>query len=577
MTRSDAPSERAKAPSGGGGGLAAALPSPLLLLALAVLACAVLAALPLTLPMGPMYWDLVVYIDGAQRVTAGQVPSVDFFAPVGPLGYWLLAGALRLFDEGQPLLLAQWSLLVVTAPAMALVLRDVDRRSRPLALALLGPFLFFQLLPINIEQYSVYPGVDGYGIYNRQVCHLLYVLTAALVFVEGRRTLLAVVAWCCLSLFLLKITGFLAAGLLCAYALAAGRVSWRIALGCAAIFLAALGALELSLRLPSAYLADIAALVKLNEGSIARRFVQAASIHFGIVGPGAILLAWLLLSGRRTHEGDLRAWAGRSTMARLAAALDRPALWLGIALFAALFAETQNTGGHGFIFLWPILLLVLAQARPGAAGRPALTALLVAAVALPPAVNVFHRSMRAIVGQTQYEVIEGSRLKTLGAATQRAEVLERARILHDIYATYPQPYQAMADAKVLPTYGLYSDLDFQVGWFEAADEAVGAILAYEAAQGVRFETIMSLNFANPFPWLLDRQGPHHIAIGADPTRAVPPPDAQTLEAVAQTDLVLEPLCPITSANDALRRLYEPGLAEHRIVPISRCWRGYVRF
>ena len=55
--------------------------------------------------------------------------------------------------------------------------------------------------------------------------------------------------------------------------------------------------------------------------------------------------------------------------------------------------------------------------------------------------------------------------------------------------------------------------------------SMGAILAYEAANGVRFETIMSLNFANPFPFLLDRLGTRLVAIGADPFRAVPEPDA----------------------------------------------------
>ena len=64
----------------------------------------------------------------------------------------------------------------------------------------------------------------------------------------------------------------------------------------------------------------------------------------------------------------------------------------------------------------------------------------------------------------------------------------------------------------------------------AASEAVEAIKAYEAANGVRFETIMSLNFVNPFPWLLDRHAPRRIAIGADPYRAVPDPDEAILRA-----------------------------------------------
>ena len=34
----------------------------------------------------------------------------------------------------------------------------------------------------------------------------------------------------------------------------------------------------------------------------------------------------------------------------------------------------------------------------------------------------------------------------------------------------------------------------------AVDEGVAAILAHEQTSGRRFETIMSLNFVNPFPY-----------------------------------------------------------------------------
>lgn len=40
-----------------------------------------------------MYWDLYIYFDTANRIFNEQVPNVDFFTPVGPLGYWLFAGA----------------------------------------------------------------------------------------------------------------------------------------------------------------------------------------------------------------------------------------------------------------------------------------------------------------------------------------------------------------------------------------------------------------------------------------------------------------------------------------------------
>ena len=87
---------------------------------------------------------------------------------------------------------------------------------------------------------------------------------------------------------------------------------------------------------------------------------------------------------------------------------------------------------------------------------------------------------------------------------------------------------------------------------------------------------MTLNFVNPFPWLLDRHAPRSIAIGADPYRAVPDPDEAILRAVGRADLILYPKCPITNANMALRDMYQPGLAVHRKISLSPCWDAYVK-
>lgn len=552
------------------------LPSPLLILALAVVACVLLLMLPLTLPVGAMYWDLVVYLDGAQRVLDGQVPAIDFFAPVGPIGYWLMAAGLTLFPQGQMLLVVQWSLLALTAPLMAMVLWDVDRRSRSTALGLLLPFLAFQLMPMNVEQYSVFPSVDGYGIYNRHVVNLLYVLTAALVFVRSQAIMLAVVFAACLFLFLLKVTGFLSAGLLCLFALLAGRVRFSAALVAAALFLASLAALEVLSGIVSAYVADILVLVGLNTGTLAPRFLQAASIHFGIFGSGCLLVLALLVLDRKAMAADLRA-IGRGPFAqRMSTALDRPVLWLGVGLLAGLFFETQNTGGQAFVFIWPILLLVLFDTARFGSRSTILILTLVAATALPPFVNTTHRFARAMIGQFNYVALEHEHLGTLGSVSQRPEAMERGRWSLDVYAAHPETFEDFSEKPMLSSVSLYSELDFQIAWLMASDEAVGAILDYEAANGVRFDTIMNLNFGNPFPYLLGRSGTRHIAIGADPFRAVPEPDAETLAAVADTDLILYPTCPITPANNRLREFYAAGMEGHEPVRLSRCWIGYVK-
>ncbi|WP_156410289.1 hypothetical protein [Bosea sp. Root381] len=550
--------------------------SPLLLLAGAVLLCAVLLTRPLLLPLGPMYWDLTLYLDAANRIESGQTPLIDFITPVGPLGYWLFAWLGDVFPRAQPLLLAQWSLFLVTAPPMALILREADRRSRATAFALLLPYLVFQILPINVEHYSFFPGTDGFGIYNRQVSIVLYVLVSALTVLRDRRALIAVLVWCILALLLIKITGFLAGGVIVAFAMLVGRIDIRASLVAAVLGVVALLVLEIWNGLVSAYVESIVALVAINAGGILQRFLQAGSLHLDIVAAGGALIVTLIWLERRDLFAGARAVARRPSWHGLQQLLDRDVVWLAVVMAAGLFFETQNTGGQAFIFIWPVLLcIVIGWAGSGRRGAFLVLAL-VAATAIPPVETVLQRAGRAMLAQTGYMALPHTHLGRLGQVSQNVEVVGRAAKMQVIYAASPDVLNAMAEQKILPSQSLYSELDFQLGWLMAVDAGIGAILAHEAQSGTRFETIMSLNFANPFPALMGRTGVRHIAIGADPFRAVETPDAAAIAAVAAADLVLLPQCPITVANEALRGLYAPALAGRREIALGSCWKGFVR-
>lgn len=566
----------ATAPTSAIGSFRQTLFSPLLLLGAGVLLCVLLLTRPLLLPLGPMYWDLALYLDAANRIAGGQVPLIDFITPVGPLGYWLFAWLGDLFPAAQPLLLAQWSLFLVTAPPMALTLREADARSRAAAFGLLLPYLVFQILPINVEHYSFFPGTDGYGIYNRQVSIVLYVLVGALVFLGDRRLLAAVLVWCMLALLLIKITGFLAGGLVVAFAMLVGRIDIRTSLAAAGLGVFALLALEAWNGLVSAYVESIVALVTINATGILPRFLQAGSLHLDIVAAGAALIAALFWLERRDVVASAVAVARRPSWHGLQRLLDRDLAWLAVAMAAGLFFETQNTGGQAFIFIWPVLLrIVLGWAGSGRRGAFLVLAL-VAATAIPPVETVLQRAGRAMLAQTNYMALPHTHLGRLGQVSQNGDVVARAARMQAIYAASPEVFAIMAEQKILPSQTLYSELDFQLGWLMAVDAGIGAILAHEARTGTRFETIMSLNFANPFPALLGRTGVRHIAIGADPFRAVPAPDAAALAAVAAADLVLLPQCPITVANEALREIYATALAGRREIALGPCWKGYVK-
>lgn len=549
---------------------------PQLLLAAALILCIWLLTRPLVLPLGAMYWDLVLYVDAARRIAEGQVPLLDFLTPVGPLGYWLYAGLDQLFPQAHPLLTAQWSLFLITAPPMALVLIAADRRSRRLALGLLLPYLVFQILPVNVEQHSFFPGLDGFGIYNRQASIVLYVLVSALFVLPGRTLRAGVLLWCMLALLLIKITGFLAGGLVLAYGLLAGRLDWRLGLFAALGGLLVLAGLEFSGGLVSAYAESILALLRINAGGILPRFLQAGSLHLDIVAAGGALVLALAWTGRSEWVQGLRRLVRERSAASLQALCDRDEAWLAVTMAAGLFLETQNTGGLAFVFAWPVLLRILLRrvqdARPGRF----LVLALVAATAIPPAMTVVQRAGRTLLAQSNYIALPNDHLGALGRVSQHVEVVGRAGKMQAIYAASTDTYEAIAAQQILPSQTLYSELDFQLGWLMAIDAGIAAILAHEARTGTRFDTIMSLNFVNPFPALMGRSSVRRIAIGADPFRAVPEPDAEAVAAVAAADLILLPLCPVTVANQALHRVYALAMTGRREIPLGPCWKGFVK-
>lgn len=547
--------------------------------------CAILLVLPLLLlttlhqPMGAMMWDLYIYLDAANRITGGQIPSIDFFAPVGALGYYLFAGANWLFPSGHPLLLSAWSLLVVTAPMMTVVLIDVQRRSLALAFALLTPFLLYSLLPFNIGSFYPYPGSEGFGIYNRQVCQLLYVLAAALVFVKESRKLCGVVAACMLTLFFVKITGIVAGALMCITALAAGRLSLKHSMIAAGIFATCLAAAELSTGVVSAYIGDIFALLQLNDETLLPRLLKAASMNIGVsLATVGLCIALAVTDLDRVLE-RLRGAASAPSTKSLSAIADLPFIWIFVFLIAGLFFESQNTGSQPLIFLYPLLLAAGLDhyRRHGNSVRSGVVAVLALAVVLPPAVTIVQKATRAWVGTLGTVRLDHRNLKTMGAFVIRPSFAERAKLMETMFVENRKAFDELALAGEPFSVLLFSDFDFQWAWLENADRAVSAVQAYESRQGVRFETLMSIDFVNPFPWLMDRQAPRHIAIGADPTRAVPPPGDAENNAIRTVDLALMPTCPATPTQTELLALYAPALhPTHTRVTLTPCYDAFIR-
>lgn len=517
-----------------------------------------LLSVALSVPIGAMYWDTYLYLDAAQRINTGQIPSVDFSTPVGPLGYYLFAWGMKLFPHAQSLLLVQWSMLAVAAPLMAIVLLEVSQKSKALAFALLIPFLVFAIFPANVQSYTSYPGLDGFGIYNRQVSLLLYVLTCGLMFIADSRKLAAFCAVAMLALFLTKITGFLVGGLFGLTALLAGRISVKHVLIAGTIFLVGLAALELNAGMVSAYVTEIGQLIALNEGALLPRFLTVVSGKLDVILPAAILVLVLLWIETTRSIGSYRFF-------------DRSSVWLAIILLGGITLETQNTGSQEFIFIWPVLLMIY-QRLSHVEGKAKLVVIVLAAFCVIPTFSkVTHKTLRAIAVAPTYIQPPVTELKNMRQVSARPDIMTRAKLLPEHYADYSAPYEALAVQGQLPSWRLYSELDYQMYWLISADEAVRALKKFETENSIHLKTLMTLDFTDPFPWLLNREATRKIQIGADPFRTVPAMTAETKAAVAATDGVLRPKCPMTTTRLALQEIYADALKDRDVVPLDACW------
>ena len=77
MTNTAAKDHRRTVAEDGVDQMARRLSAPVVILSAFLLALVVGLMLPIVLPIGPMYWDLYLYFDAANRILSGQIPVID--------------------------------------------------------------------------------------------------------------------------------------------------------------------------------------------------------------------------------------------------------------------------------------------------------------------------------------------------------------------------------------------------------------------------------------------------------------------------------------------------------------------
>lgn len=552
------------------------LARPNLWLVLFAAVLALLAGLPWVLPIGPMYWDTYLYVDAAHRIANGQMPIVDFFPPVGPLGYYLYALMERLFPAGQPLLLAQWSCLIITVPTMALLLADVSPRSRSLAFALLAPFAFFAALPFNTLSVFPYPGVDGYGIYNRHGAQLLYVLAATVLFVTDKTRMTAILSILTVALFLVKITAFISGGLILAFAVACGLIAVPVVLSTALTFLLVLGVIQLATGLTLTYVTDIFLLATSNSNTLLPNLLTSVSENFITIAAGGMTVLFLLAADGREWMKSPGSFGSSRRLDRFTLILDRDWLWLGILLLAGLLFETQNTGSQAFLLLWPGLLMAWTRSGQRLIRSRMVLLVLIAACCFPSAIGVLQKAGRTVATALGSQQVESTNLSTLGLVSTKPMFLDRADIMQHYYAQQIEADEHLARRGQMPSFLLYSEPGFQIMWLQMYDKAIGAIRAYEAVNNVHFNTIFTTDFTNIIPALMNRNAPKYVAIGAVAGRTLFEMDARTRKSVEDTDLILDTLCARTPGLIQSFDIYREALSKHRKIRLTPCFDAYIR-
>lgn len=538
-----------------------------------------LLVLPIRLPIGPNYWDVYLFIDVAHRIDLGQKPHLDFFIPIGALPFYLHDIVQWFFPGAQPVLTVQYATLLISAPLALWISLDIERHSRLKAAGFVVPFAIFSLLPFNIIEFYPAPGIDGFGIYNRQSGLLLYLLTGALVLCDNRqlKTVVAAVVLC--ALLFIKVTAGLAAASVILICVISGRMRSPDALAAFAATMVVAVGLQLTTGLTQAYFGDLLGLVEDNTGSLSERILTFVSLKFDVLLGVALFGVYVLWIDRQRM---LRAFGHVSGAGELVSPARKVALlWIvrhPVALLAALTLmatgyETQNTGSNEFVYLWPVILLLLNTYASRLQGT-ALTILIVLActAVLPSLVKIIHKAVRTIAVAPGYKPVARGLSGPLSMTVTKPVNDVRADVLAQHYAEQREAWAALANSGQKPSAIQYSEPDYQTFYVRSIAEAASAIRRMEAVSGIRFETMHVLDFVDPLTPELKRVPPRFVSVANDPDRTYP---VRIRDKVARElsamDALLIPRCPVTPARLSILKVAETALASRQIVRLSRCW------
>jgi hypothetical protein len=526
-------------------------------------AIAILALIvPMRLPVGRYYWDIIMYLDVAYRVDHDQIPYRDFLVPFGPVasyGFWFVH---YLLPKAQPVLAAQYAPGLLALLLLLIALRDIESRIAASVLAIC--LTTFTLLPFDFYQENVQTTIDAHGIYNRNAGGLLFVLITTLWWGSRAAITAFVIATVLFLLLFLKITAFAGAVALIAYMWIAGRLK-AVELFLAAMMLVPVLIVFYAVSdIPSAYFENLRSLFAANATSTLRRM----SFIIGRLAPSVITFLILFVTAAYVERRELSDAARNfgehpiSNIRRLAR--SGPANLL-VLFVVGLLVETQNTGSQEFAFVIPaILKLALETNVRSPAGK--VTSFVAAAYVFAFGLVVVERTVRIAL-----DALSATPLQVMEAEPFRG--LAKPNIVKDA-AEWPAAGRAWPSFIDVP-----ERKDFQVFYVMSVQRVAGQLIAMTSRADSTLRSIATVDFVDPFPLLTGIPSSKGLPVALDPNRTFSEELAKTLIARWRSiDGLIIPLC---ASNERFTRrvlmsMIQPVLNERQSVPLDECWQLYVK-
>jgi hypothetical protein len=521
------------------------------------------------LPVGLYTTDYVFLAEGARRIALGQIPHVDYSAPVGPLTFVLLALARRLPVLGPDIFalhVLMWAVVALLAAVVALRLR-----SAAMALGFLAIAALATLSPFNVEEMTGACDVNYNGIYNRHGAALLFVTFVA-GFTPPRSPLRdgALYAWLLAAMLLTKVTYGVAGAAFLALACLFSATRLRALLVAGAILLAAAGAVEAATGMVSGYGRDLAEMARLNAG---RMLAFLSGVFWA--GTLAILTASALVAAI-VAEPLTRSFAAlrRGATAEAFRSLEIPALAFAC-LALTVWTESQSTGGAGLV-----ALSALAFAPGLAADRwaPVKIALATGVVLLTIgwlADQVLRRGWCLAEQAPLYRAHAA-----VGALAPGMRVPPGRVAAAELTARLWRDHRAFADEAYAKGF------DFHLESYGAPVSFVaGAILAHEAAERFRalgldraVRHVMTLGFVDDFTPLLDLPPPPGTKLALDPFRTIGELSKEEAAAyLAPIDAAFERTCAAPLFSVQIAGFFRPALEDaFEPIVLTPCWTVHLR-